>query len=138
MKGVDIDDPVMKEFVDNLDVVNGVAEKSEGFIWRLTDEADNATSFDPYKNVRIIINVSVWKDIESLKNFVFNGAHLSFMRRRKEWFEKFGKAYFCMWKIEAGNIPTVEEAVERLDHFQLHGPSDYAFDFKSVASKFIR
>jgi hypothetical protein len=130
MKGVNIDDPIMKEFVDNLDVVNGEAEKSEGFIWRLTDEEDNATSFDPYHNVRIIINVSVWKDVDSLKNFIFKGSHLSFMRRRKEWFEKFGKAYFCMWRIEAGKVPTIEEAVDRLDHFQKHGSSDYAFDFK--------
>lgn len=132
MKGVNIDDPIMKEFVDNLDAVNSEAEKSEGFIWRLTDEDDNATSFDPYQNVRIIINVSVWKDVDSLKDFVFNGTHLSFMRRRKEWFEQFGKAYFCMWRIEAGHVPTVEEAVERLEHFQEHGSSEYAFGFKSI------
>ena len=33
MKGVDINDPIMKEFVDNLDIVNAIAEKSEGFVW---------------------------------------------------------------------------------------------------------
>ena len=34
MKGVNIDDSIMKEFVDNLDIVNAIAEKSEGFVWR--------------------------------------------------------------------------------------------------------
>jgi len=132
MKGVNIDDPIMKEFVDILDAVNGEAENSDGFIWRLTDENDNATSFNPYQNERIIINVSVWKDVDSLKNFMYNGTHLSFMRRRKEWFETFGKAYYCLWKIDVGHIPTLEEALERLDYFQKNGPSDYAFDFKSL------
>ena len=34
IKGVSIDDPIMKEFVDNLDRVNALAENSKGFIWR--------------------------------------------------------------------------------------------------------
>jgi len=47
MKGVNIDDPIMSEFVANLDRVNDLAEKSEGFVWRLKDENNDATSFDP-------------------------------------------------------------------------------------------
>ena len=31
IKGVSIDDPIMKEFVDNLDSVNALAENSKGF-----------------------------------------------------------------------------------------------------------
>ena len=71
MKGVDINDPVMKEFVDNLDLVNAIAEKREGFVWRLKDDSNNATNLNPYKDVQIIINISVWESIETLEKYVF-------------------------------------------------------------------
>ena len=48
MKGVNIDDPIMQEFVDNLDKVNALAERSEGFVWRLKDDSNNATNLNPY------------------------------------------------------------------------------------------
>ncbi len=132
MKGVNIDDPIMKEFVDNLDTINALAEQSNGFIWRLTDDSNNATSFNPYDDEQTIINISVWKDIESLKDFVYNSHHVSFVRRRKEWFAQFGKAYNCMWWIPEGQLPTLENATERLDYLQQNGPSEYAFDFRTV------
>lgn len=59
MKGININDPIMQEFVNNLDSVNTLAKSSPGFIWRLKDEADNATSFNPFNNEQIIVNVSV-------------------------------------------------------------------------------
>lgn len=34
MKGVDINDPIMKEFVENLDSVNQIAEQSSSFVCR--------------------------------------------------------------------------------------------------------
>ncbi|MBM3427083.1 MAG: DUF3291 domain-containing protein, partial [Bacteroidetes bacterium] len=71
MKGVDIQDPIMKEFVDNLDAVNQVAEESEGFVWRLKDESNNATSLNPYQDEQILINVSVWNSIEALEEFMY-------------------------------------------------------------------
>ena len=40
----DLDDPRVADFVNNLDRVNAVAERSEGFVWRLKDEAGNAMS----------------------------------------------------------------------------------------------
>lgn len=67
MKGVDINDPIMKEFVDNLDKVNEIAEKTPGFVWRLKGENNNATNLNPYNNEQIIINVSVWESIENFR-----------------------------------------------------------------------
>lgn len=48
MKGVNINDPIMKEFVDNLDRINKLAESSEGFVWRLKDETNNTTNLNPH------------------------------------------------------------------------------------------
>lgn len=133
MKGVDINDPIMKEFVDNLDTVNRLAEESEGFVWRLKDDTDsyNATSFNPYNDEQIIINVSVWKSIETLEHYMYKTFHSEFLRRRKEWFHKFGKAHTAMWWIPKGQIPTMEEAVEKLDYLQKNGPSELVFDLRN-------
>ncbi len=130
MKGVDINDPIMKEFVENLDAVNQIAEKSEGFVWRLKDENNNATSLNPYNDETIIINVSVWKSIETLENFMYRTFHSDFLKRRKEWFLTYGSAYTAMWWIPEGHIPTMQEAVDKLSFLQTNGPSPNSFDFR--------
>lgn len=78
MKGVNIDNHIMKEFVDNLAIVNGIAESSPGFVWRLKDENNNATSLNPYDDEQVIINVSVWERIEDLENFMYKTFHSEF------------------------------------------------------------
>jgi Domain of unknown function (DUF3291) len=131
MRGVNIDDPVMKEFVDNLDKVNTIAESSEGFVWRLKDENNNATNFNPYNYEQVIINISVWESIEALENFMYKTLHSDFLKRRKDWFQKFGKAYFAMWWIPEGHYPNIQEAVDKLDYLQKNGASNLVFDFKN-------
>lgn len=132
MIGVNIEDPVMKEFSDHFDAVNQLAEESEGFIWRLKDEEDNAASFNPFNDEQVIINLSVWKNKESLEYFTYKTFHVDFVRRRKEWFQKYGKAYYVLWWIKDNEYPTVEEALERLEYLQKNGPSEYAFNFQTV------
>ncbi len=131
MKGVNINDPIMKEFADNLDEVNRIAEKSEGFVWRLKDDNNNATNFNPYNDVQIIINVSVWTSIETLEQFMYRTFHSEFLRRRKEWFITYGTAHTAMWWVPQGHIPSLQEAVEKLDYLQQHGPSPLSFDLKN-------
>ncbi len=62
-----MDDPVMKDFVGNLDKINEIADNSEGFIWRLKDE-DKDEAVRVFQDETLIINMSVWTDIESLFN----------------------------------------------------------------------
>ena len=131
MIGVNINDPIMKEFVDNLDKVNNLAEHSEGFVWRLKDENNDATSFNPYNDEQVIINISVWESIASLETFVFKTLHTDFLKRRKEWFQKFGKVSTAMWWISEGDFPSVENAVELLDYLQKNGPSQKVFNFRN-------
>jgi hypothetical protein len=133
--GAAIDDPVMKEFVDQLDTINALAEESDGFVWRLKSGEGNATSFNPYGDNRIIINFSVWESAEQLKAYVYNSAHTEVMRNRKKWFEKFGKPYYALWYVEKGTIPSVKEAVGRLDYLQTNGCSSHAFDFSGLFPK---
>src|SRR5687767_2821159 len=83
-----IDSPVMAEFVANLDPINELAEKSEGFIWRLKDESNNATTIKVYDDDFIIVNMSVWRNIDSLFQFVYKSKHIDYFMRRSEWFER--------------------------------------------------
>lgn len=135
MRGVTIDDPIMKEFVDNLDRVNELADNSEGFVWRLQDDAGASTSFNPYQDEQIIINISVWESVETLEAYTYKSFHTDFVRRRKEWFQKYGKAHYALWWIGAGNYPSVTECVQRLDYLQAHGASERAFNFKTTFPK---
>jgi len=135
MKGVNINDPIMNEFVENLDRVNNLAENSEGFVWRLKDDNNDATSFNPYNDEQVIVNMSVWETIESLETFVYKTFHTDFLKRRKEWFHSYGKVYTAMWWITKGEFPTIQEGVDKLDSLQKNGASEAVFDFRNTFSK---
>jgi hypothetical protein len=130
----DISDPRMADFVGNLARVNALADRAEGFVWRLQDDSGNATSFRPYDDPRIAINMSVWKNVEALERYVWQTVHKRFYGRREQWFEKSEGPYFVMWWVPAGHRPTIEEAVARLDHLKLHGHTEHAFGWEHVAS----
>lgn len=61
-----MDSPVMADFAANLDRINALAERAPGFIWRLKTEAGNATAIRPFENENMLVNMSVWRDIEPL------------------------------------------------------------------------
>lgn len=125
------DSPVMKEFMDNLDYINALAEQSEGFVWRLKDEVNNATSIRVYNDDFIIVNMSVWINAATLGRFVYQTVHTDFMRRRRQWFEKMHQQHMVLWYVPAGTEPTVEEAVTRLDHIREHGETPFGFGFRA-------
>jgi Domain of unknown function (DUF3291) len=124
-----LSDPIMAEFVANLGPINALADTSPGFVWRLQTEHGDATALRPYGDDRIIINLSVWQDLESLREFVYQSTHAQVMKRRREWFERLTDAYIALWWIPAGHRPTVEEGVSRVEHLKRHGPTLEAFSF---------
>lgn len=128
-----LDSPVLRDFVDGLDPINALAEASPGFVWRLQTEDGDATAVRAYDDDLVIINLTVWASVEALADFVYRSTHTEFLRRRREWFEKPTEDIYCMWWVEDGVRPTVPEAVERLAHLRAHGPSDFAFTFRSLA-----
>jgi hypothetical protein len=74
--------------------------------------------------------MSVWRDVESLQAFVYRSAHVEIMRRRREWFERMSEAYTVLWWVPREHRPELEEAEDRLSHLRLHGPDEYAFNFR--------
>lgn len=130
-RGVNIHDPIIKEFADNLDNINALAESYDDFIWRLKDENNNATAFRLYEDERIAVYMSVWRDIESLENFAYKSGHVDFLRRKREWFLNFGSAHVVLWRIPVGTLPTLEDDIVRLAHLDTHGATSFAFTFKN-------
>jgi hypothetical protein len=122
-------DPVMAEFVARLPDINALAERSPGFVWRLQTEDGDATAVRPYADTRILINLSVWTDLDTLRAYVYRSDHAAVMKRRREWFERFDRIYVALWWLPIGHHPSVDEAVARLAHLEQHGPSHYAFSF---------
>jgi hypothetical protein len=127
----DLEAPEIAEFVDNLDTVNAIAEASDGFVWRLKDESGDATNIQLFDDPKMIVNLSVWENVESLKNFMFRTHHRDFMRRKSEWFHAFPEDTYVLWWVENGHIPRAQEALEKLTYLRANGDSPQAFSFKS-------
>ena len=125
-----LDSPVMADFVAQLDAINALAEASPGFVWRLIGEGNDATSLRPFDDDFIIVNMSVWESLEDLRAYVYKSAHTAVMRRRREWFEQFERTFVALWWVEAGYLPTVGQAKQRLLHLEAHGPTAEVFTFK--------
>jgi hypothetical protein len=128
-----LDSPELKDFVDNLDRINALAEGSPGFVWRLKGDGNDATSLRPLGE-EIIVNMSVWRDVAALRDFAYRSGHVEIMRRRREWFTRMAEAYMVLWWVPAGHEPTMAEAVERLTSLRQQGPSAQAFTFGEAFS----
>jgi hypothetical protein len=126
-----LDSPELKDFVDNLDRINALAESSPGFVWRLKGDGNDATSLRPMGE-DVIVNMSVWRDAEALKDFVYRSGHVEIMRRRREWFTRMAEAYMVLWWVPAGHEPTLAEAAVKLELLRKQGPTSEAFTFREA------
>jgi hypothetical protein len=127
-----IDDPRIAEFVAQLDTINAVAEESPGFVWRLKSDSGNATDIAYNDDPFVIVNMSVWESLAALRDYVYRSQHVQVLKDRANWFEKMEKPHYCLWWIPAGHVPTVAEGRQRLEHYQLHGPTQHSFWFSKL------
>ena len=127
----DWDDPRVQSFVDGLDLVNGLAAKAAGFVWRLSDENMDAEQNAPDGalggNPRTASTLSVWESVSALEDFVWKTVHKQFYLRKAEWYDAAGNGNFVMWWIPNGCQPTVADGMARWTHRQENGDSDHAF-----------
>ncbi len=125
-----MDSPLMADFAANLERINAVADASPGFVWRLQTEAGDATAIRPFDDPNLLVNMSVWRDVDSLNRYVYSSAHVEIMRRRREFFERMDAAFLVLWWVPRGHRPTVDEAMARLERLRAQGPSAMAFTFR--------
>ena len=123
-----LEHPGMAAFAAALDRVNALADASPGFVWRLQDEDGDATALRPLGE-DWLINMSVWRSIEDLRAFAYDGEHLGFLKQRTRWFEVPTEPHLVLWWVAPGHRPGMDEGMARLGRLGRDGPGAEAFTF---------
>ena len=127
----EMDAPGMQSFLDQLADVNAAAEQSDGFLWRLRDDGPGSTSFRVFGDDRLIVNLSVWRDLDSLRAFVIGHAqHRQALQDRSQWFERAEEPMTVCWYVEDGHEPSLAEAEAMLRRLRNEGESEELFPFR--------
>ena len=125
-----LDDPRLAGFLAGLDEINALAERSEGFVWRLQTDRFSGTEVPVTDDPLVIVNLTVWRTVEDLFEFTYRSAHKGVFARRFDWFERWPGPELAMWWQPAGTIPDVQDGLRRLERLATLGPSPEAFTFK--------
>ena len=125
-----LDTPELAGFVARLEEINALADAAPGFVWRFQTDDGDATALRPFDDDQMLVNFSVWESAEALHAFVYRSLHVEVMRKRRQWFQRMDQPFTVLWWVRRGHRPTVEEAIERLEHLRRHGPTARGFTFQ--------
>jgi hypothetical protein len=81
-----------------------------------------------------VLTLTVWKSLQSLHHFTYNGKHMQALQNRSKWIEAHqGKrpTYVVWWSEQVKDV-SWEEAFKRYNYYIQHGPTPYAFDLKQA------
>ncbi len=131
-----LDSELLAGFVAALGPVNATADAAPGFVWRLQGDNGSATDIEAFQwdqagSVGVIVNMSVWTDMDRLTEFVYSPLHREVLRQRRQWFEAVADATSTCWWVPAGHLPTTDEAEDRVRHLREHGPTPHAFTLRT-------
>jgi hypothetical protein len=127
-----MNDERMTGFTSRIEAINALADRSEGFVWRLQSDSGNALDIIVTDDPLFNINMSVWTDIASFESFVWKTAHAKVYAGKASWFEHQEAAVTALWWVPIGHRPTPAEGLARLTHLREHGPSQTAFGWESL------
>ena len=122
-----LQDKRMAEFAASLNEVYALAENHIGFIWRISDNQSELELSNLGFNKLISSTLSVWKDLESLKDYTYNSLHGVYLKKSSNWFQKVEGPQLVVWNVKNDDEPTFKEAFERLEYFREKGPTDNAY-----------
>jgi hypothetical protein len=125
-----VDSPAIAGLLRALDDVNWLADKSPGFVWRHRPDDGPLTAAELRGEGEVSVTISVWEDYEALHQYVYRSAHGLFMQRRAKWFVPLPGFTTALWWVGEGTEPSVAEAMSRLEHLRLHGPTPSAFSLR--------
>lgn len=120
---------IMQGFYNRIEEIHELAEKSPGYIWRYQDEEGDDVAERVFGNPLMLINLTLWQDIESLRHFVYKTAHKELIQGRKAWFKDMPDMHQVLWWVPEGHIPSVQESKDKLNLLREHGPTKNAFSF---------
>src|SRR3954452_20644151 len=105
-----LDSELLSDFVAALEPVNARADTATGFVWRLQTEDGDATAIRVFDDAELIVNLTLWTDLQSLADFVYGQSHAAVMRGRRKWFERPTEATVALCWVPAGTVPTPRDA----------------------------
>jgi hypothetical protein len=125
--------PRVEGFVDRFRPVYDSADHTPGCVAVLHTGADaeHLRSRAPGRKPNGPQTLSIWTDLASVFAFAYSGAHAEALRHRREWFVKADWPIYVAWWVPDDYLPTWAAAHERLEHRHDHGPTPYAFNFRS-------
>ena len=121
----------MSGFAEQIQPVNELAERSDGFVWRFTGEYVPREHGEPWSDPLLFFNMSVWHDFESLNRFFHLDAHKSMIRHRVQWTSPVAGPSMAMWWINDSVRPSVDDAIGAISSMADHGDSRRAFSSRS-------
>ncbi len=130
-----VSDPAVAEFIENIDRINSLAKRMPGFVWMMESEGSPGNTSNSIGNDPLLIpNLTVWKNGDALRKFVYYTVHDIFLKRRREWFVTADRPTFVMWWIEDGAFPKIDQALGRLEALRINGdtPDAFGWDYLSM------
>ena len=127
-----LDSPEMASFMEQIAAVNAAAESADGFVWRLRDEdGPGSTGYRILDDDSLIVNLSVWRDLEALQAFVLgHDQHRRALQDRHRWFERADEPMTVCWTVADGHHPDIAEAQAMLLRLRQDGPSADVFPYR--------
>jgi len=125
-----LEHPEIDDFRNAIDPLHAIADRTPGFVWRLiADGGEDATTLRPLGEDGII-NCTVWETRDAMAAWVYRHGHGDALKRRRDWFHPPLEANVVMWWIPAGQVPTLDESIDRLQYLRTHGSTPIAFSYK--------
>ena len=124
------DDPRMAPFANGLAAMFDLADQADGFVWRPNAGSNSDQEVRTYGGDQVVINFSVWRDLQSLSVFVYRAQHAAAMKDMGGLFETATEPNQVLWWVAAGHQPTAAEGLARLKLLRRKGPGANAFTFQ--------
>ena len=121
-------------FLDAHDPLDRLARRSPGFVWRPEPAEVDPAELAVFGDLdRVVVNLSVWASVESLRDYLYGPEHADALRRRRQWFRRPDRPGAALWWVPAGHRPGFAEAYDRLERLRRDGPTADAFDLRTAA-----
>ncbi len=131
------DDPRLADFQNGLDIVNDIAARSPGFVWRMPDDEMEAVQDDPCGPLagrpNTASTLSVWEGAAPLYQFAMKTLHARFMARQDEWFVPGDSGFVVFWWVSVGYRPSVTEGMANWRGLQMRGENKNVFGSNMLA-----
>ena len=128
------DHPASKGFVDGIPDTFSAAERCVGFLDRQQAIGDWGPVLFPSVlsgdvGSRFAQTFSIWRDLEAVYAYAYNGRHAEGLKRRRDWFLEEAHPGYVAWWVAEDHRPNIAEAVTRIEKLHNEGPGAEAFNF---------